>query len=140
LTSSAAGSIVPQAVGHVARFGFADLCQKPLGPNDYLAIAENFHTIVVDDVPVLTQDDRNAAKRFITFIDALPTTRTSNWLFPPPRRRPDSTIGATVGREVFEFERTASRLIEMQSHSYLALPHGRADSIASGDVTGLVET
>ena len=130
--------VVPQAVGHVARFGFVDLCQKPLGPNDYLAIAENFHTIVVDDVPVLTQDDRNAAKRLITFIDAAYDQNVK--LVVSAAAPPTGLYIGTLGREVFEFERTASRLIEMQSHSYLALPHGRADSIASGDVTGLVET
>lgn len=129
---------VPQAVGHVARFGFADLCRKPLGPNDFLAIAENFHTVVVDDVPVMTQDDRNAAKRFITFIDACYDQNVK--LVVSAAATPTALYTGAIGRETFEFDRTASRLIEMQSHSYLALPHGRADSRASGDATGLVET
>ena len=130
--------VVPQAVGHVARFGFSDLCEKPLGPNDYLAIAENFHTIFVDDIPVMGQDDRNAAKRFITFIDALYDQNVK--LVVAAAALPTGLYTGTIGRETFEFERTASRLIEMQSHAYLALPHGRATSAASGDTTGLVET
>jgi len=129
---------VPQALGHVARFHFADLCEKPLGPNDFLAIAENFHTVLVDNIPVMTQDDRNAAKRFITFIDALYDQNVK--LVVSAAAAPTELYTGTIGREVFEFDRTASRLIEMQSHSYLALPHGRATSDASGDVTGLVET
>ena len=129
---------VPQALGHVARFDFADLCEKPLGPNDYLAIAENFHTVIVDDIPVMTQDDRNAARRFITFIDACYDQNVK--LVASAAAPPTGLYTGVIGREVFEFDRTASRLIEMQSQSYLALPHGRADSAGSGDVTGLVET
>ena len=130
--------VVPQALGHVARFDFADLCRQPLGPNDFLAVAENFHTVVVDRIPVMTQDDRNAAKRFITFIDACYDQNVK--LVASAAAPPTGLYVGTMGREVFEFERTASRLIEMQSHSYLALPHGRATSAASGDATGLVET
>jgi cell division protein ZapE len=129
--------LVPQSASNVARFSFADLCGRPLGSADYLAIAENFHTVFVDDVPVMLPHMRNEAKRFINFIDTLYDQHVKLVV------SADSTpVSLCVGdgREAFEFERTASRLIEMQSHDYLALPHGRADSTASGDTTGLADT
>ena len=63
--------VVPEAADDVARFSFADLCARPLGAGDYLKIAEAFHTIIIDDVPVLGSARRNEAKRFINLIDML---------------------------------------------------------------------
>jgi cell division protein ZapE len=128
---------IPQAVGHVARFDYADLCKKPLGAIDFLAIAENFHTLFVDNIPVIKPDERNEAKRFINLIDALYDQRVK--LLASAEAGPSWLYLATQGRESFEFARTVSRLVEMQSEEYLALPHGRGD-LVSGDVTGLVET
>ena len=62
---------VPRAGNGAARFSFDDLLKRPLGAQDYLALARRFHTIVLDGVPVMEQADRNEAKRFITLIDAL---------------------------------------------------------------------
>src|SRR6185503_9961942 len=62
---------VPKAAMGVARFSFADLCGKPLGAADYLRIAHEFHTLVVDHIPVLNYERRNEAKRFIILIDTL---------------------------------------------------------------------
>src|SRR5258708_2007932 len=62
---------VPQAADRVARFGFDDLCRRPLGASDFLALAQHFHTILIDHIPVLPEAERNAAKRFITLVDAL---------------------------------------------------------------------
>ncbi|MDG2570725.1 cell division protein ZapE, partial [Vibrio parahaemolyticus] len=62
---------VPQAAGGVARFSFADLCSKPLGAADYLAVAEEFHTVILENIPVMPFERRNEAKRFILLIDAL---------------------------------------------------------------------
>jgi len=129
---------VPEAVGHVARFGFADLCARPLASADYLAIAEEFHTIFIDEVPLMAEHMRNEAKRFINLIDTLYDQHVK--VIVSAAARPTDLSAGIEGREAFEFERTASRLIEMQSEGYLALPHGRADSRGSGDTTGLVET
>jgi cell division protein ZapE len=129
---------VPEAAGHVARFSFSDVCGRPLGSADYLALAEHFHTIFIDDIPVIPEHMRNEAKRFINLIDTLYDQHVK--LVASAQAEPTALYTGKDGREAFEFERTASRLIEMQSQSYLALPHGRADSIASGDTTGLTDT
>lgn len=129
---------VPEAAGGVARASFADLCAKPYGASDYLELAERFHTLVLDDVPVMAIEQRNEAKRFIILIDTLYELHVK--LIVSAAAEAHELYTAASGREAFEFDRTVSRLIEMRSHDYLALPHGRADSAASGDTTGLVET
>jgi cell division protein ZapE len=129
---------VPQAKARVARFGFNDLCAKPLGPRDFLAIAEHFHTVIVDAIPVIRADQPDVAKRFIMFIDALYDQHVK--LIASAETEPAGLYLGTTGREAFEFARTISRLTEMHSSEYLALPHGTVSSVASGDSTGLVET
>src|SRR5579871_3382129 len=129
---------VPCASHGVARFSFADLCLKPLAASDYLRLARDYHTIMVDHVPVMDYPDRNAAKRFITLIDTLYDNAVK--LMASAAADPLSLYLATDGNEANEFKRTSSRLIEMSSESYLALPHGHKDSVASGSTTGLVET
>ena len=129
---------VPCSANGVARFGFADLCDKPLAASDYLRLAHDYHTILIDHVPVMDLAERNAAKRFITLIDTLYDNAVK--LMASAEADPVSLYRASDGNEASEFKRTASRLIEMSSQSYLALPHGRKDSAASGSSTGLVET
>ncbi|MGJ4952648.1 cell division protein ZapE [Bradyrhizobium sp. HKCCYLS20291] len=129
---------VPCSANGVARFGFADLCEKPLAASDYLRLAHDYHTILIDDIPVMDLAERNAAKRFITLIDTLYDNAVK--LIASAEADPISLYVATEGIEAMEFKRTSSRLIEMGSESYLALPHGRKDSAASGTSTGLVET
>ncbi|CAL74350.1 putative ATPase (yhcM) AFG1 family [Bradyrhizobium sp. ORS 278] len=129
---------VPCSANGVARFGFADLCEKPLAASDYLRLAHDYHTILIDHVPVMDYAERNAAKRFITLIDTLYDNAVK--LIASAEADPISLYVATEGIEAMEFKRTSSRLIEMGSESYLALPHGRKDSAASGTSTGLVET
>lgn len=129
---------VPCSAHGVARFSFADLCEKPLGASDYLRLAHDYHTILVDHIPVMDLSQRNAAKRFITLIDALYDNAVK--LMASADANPISLYLAAEGNEANEFKRTASRLIEMSSESYLALAHGRKDSTASGSTKGLVET
>jgi cell division protein ZapE len=129
---------VPRAAKGVARFSFADLCQKPLGASDYLRLAHDYHTIMIDRIPVMQAADRNAAKRFIALIDTLYDNAVK--LMASADADPLSLYRESDGNEANEFKRTSSRLIEMGSESYLALPHGRSDSTASGSSTGLVET
>ena len=128
---------VPQAASHVARFDYADLCKQPLGAADFLAIAETFHVLVVDNIPVIRPEERNEAKRFINLIDALYDQKVK--LIASAEAEPELLYRAEQGREAFEFARTCSRLTEMRSAEYMALPHGRGD-VVSGDITGLVET
>ncbi|WP_407157536.1 cell division protein ZapE [Bradyrhizobium sp. STM 3557] len=129
---------VPCSAHGVARFSFAELCEQPLAASDYLRLAHDYHTIMIDGVPVMDYADRNAAKRFITLIDALYDNAVK--LIASAEANPVSLYLAQEGVEANEFKRTSSRLIEMGSESYLALPHGRKDSAASGTSTGLVET
>jgi cell division protein ZapE len=129
---------VPCSSHGVARFTFADLCEKPLAASDYVRLAHDYHTILVDRIPVMDYPERNAAKRFISLIDALYDNAVK--LMASADANPVSLYLATDGNEANEFKRTSSRLIEMSSDSYLALPHGRKDSAASGASTGLVET
>ncbi|MDX8539685.1 MULTISPECIES: cell division protein ZapE [Mesorhizobium] len=108
---------VPRAAGDAARFSFADLCEKPLGARDFLAIAGRFSTIFIDHVPVLGEGKRNEAKRFILLIDTLYDHHIR--LVVSADAPPTGLYTAKRGNEVFEFERTASRLIEMQGHEWL---------------------
>jgi cell division protein ZapE len=130
--------LIPESRAHVARFNFADLCENSLGPQDYLAIAHTFHTLILDDIPVIEAAARNEAVRFTILIDALYDQHVK--LIASAAAEPSDLFRGTEGREAFEFRRTASRLMEMRSLSYLALPHGMASSIGSGDTSGLVET
>jgi cell division protein ZapE len=106
----------------VARFSFDDLCAQPLAATDYLRIAHEFHTIILDHIPVMDYAHRNEAKRFIILIDTLYDNAVK--LLASAAAQPDELYVATDGYEVNEFKRTASRLIEMRSQSYLGLPHG----------------
>jgi cell division protein ZapE len=129
---------VPCSAHGVARFSFADLCEAPLAASDYLRLAHDYHTILVDHIPVMDYPQRNAAKRFISLIDTLYDNAVK--LLASAAADPVLLYLASDGNEANEFKRTSSRLIEMSSESYLALPHGRKDSSASGATTGLVET
>jgi cell division protein ZapE len=129
---------VPCSANGVARFSFAHICERPLAASDYLRLAHDYHTILIDRIPVMDYAERNAAKRFIALIDTLYDNAVK--LMASAEADPLSLYVASEGHEANEFKRTASRLIEMSSESYLALPHGHKDSTASGSSTGLVET
>jgi cell division protein ZapE len=129
---------VPRAAMGVARFTFHDLCEEPLGATDYLRIAREYHTIILDRVPVMTFETRNAAKRFIILIDTLYDMNVK--LIASADAESDALYRGDEGFEAQEFKRTASRLIEMRSQAYLARPHGAAHALLSGASTGIVET
>jgi cell division protein ZapE len=127
---------VPQAARGVARFTFHQLCGQPLAASDYLKIAHQFHTILLDHIPVMSYDARNEAKRFIILIDTLYDHAVK--LIASAEAEPDALYRETDGFEAQEFRRTASRLVEMRSAAYLGLPHGRRT--APGAPEGIVET
>jgi cell division protein ZapE len=122
---------VPRAAHGAARFSFRELCGQPLGAADYLRIAHEFHTLVIDHVPVMDFARRNEAKRFITLIDTLYDNAVK--LVASAEAPPHRLYVADEGVERMEFERTASRLIEMGAQSYLALPHGRRKPANAAD-------
>jgi len=115
---------VPRAAMGVARFDFAALCEDALAAADYLRIAREYHTIVLDRIPVMDFDTRDAAKRFIILVDTLYENNVK--LIASAAAEPDALYRAEQGFEVGEFKRSASRLIEMRSQSYLSRPHGAA--------------
>jgi cell division protein ZapE len=130
--------VAPSTSHGVARFSFEELCERPHAAADFLAIARQFHTILIDAVPVMDFWKRNEARRFIWLIDALYDLHVK--VIISAAAEPMGLYIAGEGREAFEFERTASRLIEMRSTEYLERPHGLATSEASGDTSGLVDT
>ena len=111
--------IVPRAARGVAWFPFEDLCAKPLGAADYIALATHFHTVIIDGVPRFTEAKRNESKRFITLIDALYEHKT----FAVIAAEAPADRLHTADSHAFEFERTVSRLMEMQSADYLSRHH-----------------
>ena len=111
--------VVPREAAGVARFSFEELCARPLGAQDYLAVAAAFHTVLIDDIPRLRPENRNEAARFVALIDALYEARVK--LVATAAAAPDSLYQEGTGS--FEFRRTASRLHEMGSADYMARPH-----------------
>jgi cell division protein ZapE len=111
---------VPKSLKGVAVFSFKRLCGEARGAADYLAIARHYHTVIIVGIPRLGKDMRNEAARFVTLIDALYEHKVK--LIASADASPAGLYEEGDGR--FEFERTISRLMEMQSRDYLALGHG----------------
>jgi cell division protein ZapE len=122
LTATGRKVIVPLTAKGVARFTFAELCENPLGAPDYLAIAKTYHTVILSGIPMLPPARRNEAKRLVTLIDALYEHRVK--MVVSADAQPDAL--SPDGDTAFAFERTASRLIEMQSEQYMLAAHGVA--------------
>lgn len=108
-----------QGHGDVAWSSFSELCEQPLGAGDYLEIAREFHTLLLSDIPLMPPEMRNEAARFVKLIDALYDHRVK--LICTAAAPPEALY--THGDTAFEFQRTASRLAEMQSEQYFASPH-----------------
>jgi cell division protein ZapE len=108
---------IPQAAERVARFDFEDLCGRPLGASDYMELARNFDTIIVERVPAMDFARRNEAKRFITLVDVLYEAKVKLVVSAETEAR--DLYCADYGHEAQEFARTVSRLIEMRSEEYL---------------------
>jgi cell division protein ZapE len=101
---------LPRFANGVGRANFWDLCSKPLGPADYLAIARAVRVLILEDIPQLSSANYNEAKRFVILIDALYEARVR--LIASAAEAPERLY--IEGEGSFEFERTASRLREMQ--------------------------
>jgi cell division protein ZapE len=113
---------VPKSLKGVAVFSFRRLCREARGASDYLAIARRFHTVFLVGIPILGPENRDEAARFVTLIDELYEHKVK--LIAGADAAPQHLYREGDGK--FEFERTVSRLMEMQSADYLALGHGAA--------------
>jgi cell division protein ZapE len=113
---------IPVAAAGVGRTTFDNLCAEALGPADYLEVAERYHTLILDNIPRMGEALKSEARRFITLIDALYENKVN---FICSADAPPTEL-YVLGEGAFEFERLVSRLMEMQSEEYLALPHGGA--------------
>jgi cell division protein ZapE len=128
---------VPHAAMGAARFAFKEICGIPLAAADYLKIAHDFHTVLIDHIPVMDYARRNEAKRFIILVDTLYDHGVK--VVASAAAEPMDLYTGEDGYEALEFNRTASRLIEMRSDAYLALPHG--SRAAAGEVRpGVIDT
>ncbi len=108
---------IPQTGSGVARVSFKTLCLEPRSAADYLALARNFHTVFIEDIPIMQREDHNAAKRFILLIDTLYDNHIR--IVVSAEAEPAKLYQASSGTEAFEFKRTISRLHEMQSREYI---------------------
>lgn len=111
--------VVERAARGVARFTFDELCNKPRGAADFLAIASRFHSVMIDGIPQLAAAERDAAKRFVVLVDSLYEHKVN--LFASAAAAPEALY--TEGDTAFEFQRTVSRLMEMQAEDYLDSTH-----------------
>jgi cell division protein ZapE len=111
---------VPQASRGVARFAFDELCNRPLAGADYLGLAQEFHTVLIDHIPVMTDNMHNVARRFTLLVDTFYDEGVK--LICSAAATPDQLY--TKGIAAQAFHRTASRLAEMQSEDYLKRGHG----------------
>ena len=131
---------VPMAALGTARFSFHDLCEQPLGTIDYLKLAHDFHTVIVEHFIPGDHGGKliNEAKRFILLIDTFYDSAVK--IIASAAAEPAKLYLGTEGYEAMEFQRTISRLNEMGSEAYLALPHGRHADTAAASKEGIVET
>ena len=108
---------IARANGRTARFDFHEICGRPLGAADYLAIAAAFDTVIISDVPKMGYEQRNQIRRFITLVDILYEARVRLML--SAEAEPGHLYDAEHGTEVWDIRRAASRIAEMRSREYL---------------------
>lgn len=111
--------MVPVAAAGVARFTFAGLCGAALGASDYLELATLYHTLILSGIPLLSPDNKDKARRFVTLVDALYEHKVTLIC---SAEAPPETLYPT-GTGAFEFQRTVSRLMEMQAEDYVMRQH-----------------
>ena len=111
--------VVPQQAKGVARFSFPELCEAALGAHDYLELAQHYHTLILSDIPQLGSERRNEARRFVILIDVL----YDNGIKLIASAETEVEQIYPKGDGGFEFQRTVSRLTEMQSVEYFEAPH-----------------
>lgn len=129
--------LAPKVAAGVAWFSFEELCERPLGAADYLKVAREFHTVIVERIPVMGAEQRNEARRFVALVDTFYDNGVK--IVASADAEPGGLYTGTDGNEAREFRRTASRLNEMRSQAYLALPHGRRLDLRTPPA-GIVET
>jgi cell division protein ZapE len=128
---------VPCSAHGVARFSFADICEKPLAASDYLRLAHDYHTILIDRIPVMDYPERNAAKRFISLIDTLYDNAVK--LMASAAADPVSLYSRPMASR--PMSSSGPRRADRDELGILSgAAHGQKDSSASGSTTGLVET
>ena len=110
---------IPKAVEGVAMVSFQDICGRALGPADYIEISRRYHTLIMSGIPRMNAEMKDVARRFITLVDALYEGHVK--FICSAEVEPAELYSGGEGS--FEFERTSSRLIEMQSESYIELDH-----------------
>jgi cell division protein ZapE len=116
---------IPQQAKGVARFHFSELCERPLGAHDYLALTRHFHTVILAGIPRLGPEKRNEARRFVILVDIF----YDNAIKLVASAETDVEEIYPAGDGGFEFQRTVSRLVEMQSAEYFDAPHGAVAEI-----------
>jgi cell division protein ZapE len=117
---------VPRAAPGVAMANYMDWCARPMGAADFLCIADHFHTVILGDIPKMGPDSQDKAARFVTMIDSFYERKVK--FICSAAASPDKLY--VEGDGAFEFQRTVSRLMEMQSPEYLALPHIEGSDLA----------
>jgi len=120
---------IARANGKTARFDFHEICGRPLGAADYLAIAKTFDTVIVSDVPRMDYERRNEARRFITLVDILYEAKAK--LVLSAEAEPGKLYDAENGSEVWDIRRAASRIAEMRSKDYLDAWAERRQTVSS---------
>jgi cell division protein ZapE len=108
---------IPQTMGRVARMGFGDICGQMLAASDFMALAEHYDSLLIDDIPELSPDRRNDARRLIMLIDVLYEARAL--LAVSAAAEPSALYAAPIGAEAQDFLRAASRLAEMRSQNWV---------------------